>query len=204
MRTYTRAHIQGGCYFFTVNLAERRGNDLLVQRIADLREAFRRIRAEHPFAIDGIVILPHHLHCIWQLPEGDSDFPMRWRLIKARFSRSVAPGEWISPSRPARASEASGNGDTESMRSATIAIIAPTWTTCTSIRFATATSRRFATDRIPRSSDGFGKAPMRPIGGRRMRVSMLMRDERAGNRYARPSLPCYAPTLRIAVPLMRE
>lgn len=99
MRTYTRARILGGSYFFTVNLANRQNNDLLVRHIANLREAFRRTRAEHPFVIDGIVILPDHLHCIWRLPEGDSNFPMRWRLIKARFSQSLVTGERITDSR---------------------------------------------------------------------------------------------------------
>jgi putative transposase len=46
MRNYLRMRASGGVYFFTVNLAERRGNTLLVDRIDVLREAFRRIRAE--------------------------------------------------------------------------------------------------------------------------------------------------------------
>lgn len=99
MRTYTRARFAGGCYFFTVNLAQRRDNDLLVARAADLRQAFRVTRAAHPFTVDAIVVLPEHLHCIWTLPEGDSDFSTRWRLIKAHFSRAIAPGEDISISR---------------------------------------------------------------------------------------------------------
>jgi putative transposase len=53
-------------------LAECQGNDLLVRHIADLRKSFRRTRIEHPFVIDGIVILPDHLHCIWRLPESDA------------------------------------------------------------------------------------------------------------------------------------
>jgi hypothetical protein len=28
------------------------------------------------------VILPDHLHSDWRLPDGDSDFSLRWRLIK--------------------------------------------------------------------------------------------------------------------------
>jgi len=82
MRTYTRARIAGGTYFFTVNLATRRGNDLLVQRIDDLREALRRTRLDHPFYIEAIVVLPDHLHCLWRLPPNDDDFPTRCRLIK--------------------------------------------------------------------------------------------------------------------------
>jgi putative transposase len=39
------------------------------------------------------VILPDHLHTIWTLPSGDSDFSGRWRRIKAYFThRLVAAG----------------------------------------------------------------------------------------------------------------
>ncbi len=99
MRTYTRSRIPGASYFFTVNLAQRRGNDLLIREITGLREAFRRVQQDHPFRIEAIVVLPDHLHCIWRLPADDSDFPMRWRLIKARFSRTIISDERISTSR---------------------------------------------------------------------------------------------------------
>ena len=102
MRTYKRVRIQGGTYFFTLTLAERRGNDLLIRRIAALRSAFRQTLADHPVAIDAIVVLPDHLHCIWRLPPGDDDFPTRWRLIKSRFSRQIPATERISDSRARR------------------------------------------------------------------------------------------------------
>jgi putative transposase len=54
---------------------------------------------DHPFTIDAMVVLPEHLHCLWQMPPGDDDFPNRWRLIKARFSRCVGHDERISSSR---------------------------------------------------------------------------------------------------------
>jgi hypothetical protein len=41
-----------------VNLVERRGNDLLIRHIKDFRAAFRETRRDHPFAIEGRVILP--------------------------------------------------------------------------------------------------------------------------------------------------
>ncbi|WP_077731720.1 transposase [Methylocaldum sp. 14B] len=99
MRVYKRAKIAGGVYFFTVNLAERCGNDLLTRHIADLREAFKMTRKSHPFSIEAIVVLPDHLHCVWQLPPADDDFSTRWRLIKARFSRRIDGEERISASR---------------------------------------------------------------------------------------------------------
>jgi len=102
MTNYRRQRIKGGCYFFTVNLADRR-QTLLTDRIAVLREAFRQIQTAHPFTIEAIVIFPDHLHTIWTIPEGDDDFSLRWRQIKAAFSRAVAKGEVLSPSRKAKA-----------------------------------------------------------------------------------------------------
>jgi putative transposase len=99
MRTYIRDRTPGGLYFFTVNLAERRGNTLLVDRIDCLRAAFRETFATYPAVMDAVVILPEHLHCIWQLPPGDDAYPTRWRLIKSRFSRWLEPGERRTESR---------------------------------------------------------------------------------------------------------
>ena len=99
MTDYRRIHIPGATWFFTVNLAERKGNRLLVDHIDALRQAFIRIRHKHPFQIEAIVVLPDHLHCIWTLPLGDDGFSVRWGLIKSYFSRSIEKGERISESR---------------------------------------------------------------------------------------------------------
>lgn len=99
MRTYTRTRIPGATYFFTVTLAERQGNDLLIKHIDVLRDAFRVVQQAHPFVIEAAVVLPEHLHCLWQLPPGDDDFPKRWRLIKAYFSRMLPRDERVSASR---------------------------------------------------------------------------------------------------------
>ena len=98
MRTYIRSHSTGGVYFFTVNLAQRGQNDLLVRHVDELRQAFRYTKQRHPLIIEAIVVLPEHLHCIWRLPE-DDDYPLRWRLIKSHFSRSIEKGERVSDSR---------------------------------------------------------------------------------------------------------
>ncbi|MGO8754265.1 MAG: REP-associated tyrosine transposase [Gallionellaceae bacterium] len=82
MSEYRRAFLAGGCYFFTVVTHERRPWLTGESAIERLRQAFRRVMEDRPFAIEAIVILPDHLHCIWQLPKGDNDFPERWRQIK--------------------------------------------------------------------------------------------------------------------------
>jgi putative transposase len=85
---YRRTNVAGGTYFFTVNLAERH-RTLLTDHIATLRAVMRGVRQRHPFHIDAMVILPDHLHCVLTLPEGDADYPLRWTLIKAGFSRRI-------------------------------------------------------------------------------------------------------------------
>jgi putative transposase len=87
MSRYVRLRRPGGSWFFTVCLA-RRGSDL-TDHIDDLREAYARTHSELPVRTEAIVILPDHLHAIWTLPEGDTDFSERWRRIKARFSHAV-------------------------------------------------------------------------------------------------------------------
>ncbi len=99
MPDYRRAIQPGGCFFFTVNLLRRRGNDLLTRRVELLRGAVAAVRTRHPFRIHGWVVLPDHLHCVISLPEGDSDYALRWRLIKGGFSKGIPPGEWRSEAR---------------------------------------------------------------------------------------------------------
>jgi putative transposase len=80
-------------------LAERKNNHLLVEHIDLLRECFRYVKQQKPLQINAIVILLDHLHCIWTLPQGDTNYSMRWNMIKGRFSRSIDKGERISASR---------------------------------------------------------------------------------------------------------
>ena len=102
MTEYRRTYMPGVSWFFTVNLAQRKGSHLLVNHIDELRQAFRHIKKKYPYRLDAVVVLPDHLHCIWTLPPGDSDFPMRWNLLKGRFSRAIKRGERISKSRQKR------------------------------------------------------------------------------------------------------
>ena len=93
MPDYIRNRIAGGCYFFTVNLLERHQNQLLVQQIDLLRDVVRRVRDRHPFHIDGWVVLPDHMHCIWTLPQDDYYYPRRIRLVKSLFSKKLPKTE---------------------------------------------------------------------------------------------------------------
>lgn len=101
MSDYRRMWVPGGTYAFTANLADR-SRRLLVERFDDLHAATCGVRHAHPFEIVAWVVMPNHLHAIWALPEGDSDFAMRWMLIKQRFARAVPVDEHVSASRRRR------------------------------------------------------------------------------------------------------
>jgi putative transposase len=101
MTEYRRAHVPGASWFFTVNLAERKDNRLLLDHIDELRLAFAYVKKHRPFHMDAVVILPDHFHCIWTLPPGDTDYSNRWNQIKGYFSRSIDRRERISASRQA-------------------------------------------------------------------------------------------------------
>ncbi|MDH2380272.1 transposase [Bradyrhizobium sp. CER78] len=101
MPNYRRAFIPGGCWFFTVNLLDRR-QTLLVDYIAELRNAVEATHRDYSFTIDAFVVLPDHLHAVWTLPSGDTDFSTRWRLVKNRFARALPKHEQLSDVRIAR------------------------------------------------------------------------------------------------------
>jgi putative transposase len=101
MPNYRRVFVPGGCWFFTVNL-EDRTSGLLTTHFDVLSDAIQHVQQRFPFEIDALVVLPDHLHAIWTLPDGDENFPLRWRLIKARFSKALPNVEPRSTSRHAR------------------------------------------------------------------------------------------------------
>jgi putative transposase len=93
MPNYRRHQEPGGTYFFTVVAAGR--EPIFTQEVARiaLHAAIQSVRKEHPFHINAWVLLPDHLHCIWNLPEDDADYPLRWAKIKraTRHNLGLAP-----------------------------------------------------------------------------------------------------------------
>ncbi len=88
MPNYRRLFVPGGTYFFTLNLSDRR-SDLLVRRIGLLRESWRDVIRVWPMETLAAVILPDHMHLVVSLPEGDTDYPARLRLLKSGFTRRL-------------------------------------------------------------------------------------------------------------------
>jgi putative transposase len=76
----------GTTFFFTVVAYRRR--PILCDTVirTALRDAIQSVRRSRPFTIDGWVLLPDHMYCIWTLPPDDVDFSQRWSQIKHRVS----------------------------------------------------------------------------------------------------------------------
>jgi putative transposase len=73
--------------------------DLLVRYIDVVKSVINEEKIQAPFVTLGFVVLPDHIHALWRLPKGDTDFSSRWRRIKARFSKALPPVETLSKSK---------------------------------------------------------------------------------------------------------
>jgi len=76
----------GSCHFFTLATHHRRPVLSLGDGLFILRRALADVMSQRPFTLDALVVLPDHLHCIWTLPDGDTDCAGRWGAIKSKFS----------------------------------------------------------------------------------------------------------------------
>jgi putative transposase len=88
MPNYRRIHLAGGTYFFTQVTYQR--EPWLCSNIArsTLRTSIEKVRQKYPFVIDAFVLLPDHFHCILTLPDKDSNYATRLRLIKTFVTKN--------------------------------------------------------------------------------------------------------------------
>jgi len=92
MVQYRRNLLQGGTYFFTMALHNRKARHL-IEHIDLLRIAMKKTNQNMSYTTLAIVVLPEHIHAIWKLPDNDINYPGRWRLIKSYFSQSLLKQE---------------------------------------------------------------------------------------------------------------
>ena len=87
MPNWRRAYVPGGTFFFTVVTDGRQplfGN--AAARLA-LGEVMRQCRRAWSFELNAVVLLPDHLHAIWTLPRGDTNYSGRWAWIRREFTK---------------------------------------------------------------------------------------------------------------------
>jgi putative transposase len=87
MTNWRRAYVPGGTYFFTLITADR--VPILTTPLGRplLREVTVECRRQWPFEIEAAVLMPDHLHTVWRLPDGDTEYPKRWGWLKKEFTK---------------------------------------------------------------------------------------------------------------------
>lgn len=101
MARYRRNFIAGGTFFFTVKLANPKSR-LLVEHIGLLRAAYIAVQKQYLFETVAACVMPNHMHTIWTLSPDDSNYSLRWRLIKRNFSVHFPAAANLSPSKQRR------------------------------------------------------------------------------------------------------
>jgi putative transposase len=91
MPSYLRPHAPGGSFFITMVTHLRRPlfNDAMARQC--LRESIELAQHADPFRLLDIVLLPDHVHLLFELHEHDADFSARVSRIKTGFTR-----RWLS------------------------------------------------------------------------------------------------------------
>jgi putative transposase len=90
---YQRLRIPGATWFFTLVTFERR--QIFNNEIAffQLQRAVETVNQKMQFTLDAFVILPDHIHWLMSLPENDSDYSTRIKMIKSFFTKSYLKGK---------------------------------------------------------------------------------------------------------------
>ena len=103
MPQYRRAELAGGTFFFTIVTFKRKS--ILTGDIARkiLHSAWIDTQRRFPFTTEAVCLLPDHIHCIWRLPDEDTNYSIRWKEIKRLFTKGflehLGPGEIRNESR---------------------------------------------------------------------------------------------------------
>jgi putative transposase len=88
MSRYRRSRTPGATYFFTLTTFDRRPLLIGEPIRTALRKAIAETRERAPFVVHAWVLLPEHLHCVWELPDHDADFGKRWSMIKRKVTQA--------------------------------------------------------------------------------------------------------------------
>ena len=88
MPNYRRNRQSGSMVFLTVVMHRRMRVFRHARWRTLLREALDTVRRDRAFEMTAMVLLPDHLHMLWELRLGDADFSTRVSQMKRRFTRS--------------------------------------------------------------------------------------------------------------------
>lgn len=89
MPNYRRFY-SGRIWFFTVVTHERMPILSGEKARGYLRIAIDDCRSIYPFNVIAWVLLPDHLHCMWDMTDDDVNYSRRWSIIKRKFTQGFA------------------------------------------------------------------------------------------------------------------
>lgn len=87
MPDYRRAFVPGGLFFFTVVTDQRRPVFQSAVARELLGQCIRECQNRWSMTMPAMVLLHDHLHAIWSMPRGDSNYSTRWAWIKKEFTK---------------------------------------------------------------------------------------------------------------------
>lgn len=93
MPNYRRRYGEGGTFAFTVCLADRR-QTTLTDEIGVIKRAYAATVRDRPVTTLALCVMPDHLHAVWLMPDGDTDYPRRWRSFKLRVTHALGRRVW--------------------------------------------------------------------------------------------------------------
>ncbi|NMF83308.1 transposase [Nodosilinea sp. P-1105] len=87
MPTYRRIFTPGGAVFLTLVTFKRQPIFAEPNHVQLLRKAVSTMKAEMPFDVTAAVILPDHIHFVWNLPQEDGNYSRRVGRLKILFTQ---------------------------------------------------------------------------------------------------------------------
>jgi putative transposase len=97
MSNYRRFYQNESIVFLTIVTYNRQPIFNNPENISLLRHIIAMVKSEMPFEILGAVILPDHLHFLWQLPINDHNYSKRVGRLKALFTKSLNKNNYKLP-----------------------------------------------------------------------------------------------------------
>lgn len=89
MPNYRRAYSPGSSIFLTLVTYNRTPIFRHPENVQRLRWAITLMKTNMAVEITAAVILPDHIHFIWKLPQGDSNYSKRVGRLKVLFTQSL-------------------------------------------------------------------------------------------------------------------
>ncbi len=146
MPNYRRNRVEGGTYFFTLALADRR-SDLLVQEVTALRASVARVRELYPFSIDAGSCYPSTCTRSGLCRTATPTFQRDGLSSNAAFRQELQQVKTDPPRELSKASAASGSAGSGNTQCVTRLILRDTSIMSTSTRSSMVLSIMPRTDR---------------------------------------------------------